>query len=564
MNLTWHIIKKDLRRFRLPLALWAALIVGQTVLGYMIFQRRDEEVGSLVNALHGLDTLHELVWGMQLVLGFFMVAGLIQEDALVGHQSWWVTRPITGSKLLGAKFVAFSLGFCVLPVLALLPWWLWCGYGASELAAASLQIIGGQAFISVLAFALGALTANYSRFTMAFVMTAFAWICCSGLIFAIFWRRIVDQGVARTRLALIVVVAIIALVAVIIHQFRTRRSGRSWAIFATGFALMLLTLRFAPWDWARWFEGRNQELPELAAAVAMPKPVFELGERRKAPHDDESMVTMLVGTRFDGVPRGMAINGGWVSATLHWPDGTKLERGGWAFSYIGPVASELMGASATTSARIAGENNSRSDMRTAPSVATDLGLPRSYAVKSREHAPAWDAHFKLYAYAGQLVVEVPLKPGARGGRAGHQIEVREVIRSKARDKGLTLVIAETEPVLDSDFLPGFATTAARRGTPNNFYALVSKDRAKIAWVGEERLIYTMMGTVGIMQRRIDFAPQALAYPAQPDWLDDAVLMKVTFHRVGTITRDVHAEAMTETDSSRAKPVPGEPAVVSGH
>ena len=33
----------------------------------------------MLYALHGLDALHEVGWGMQLVLGFFMVAGLIHD-----------------------------------------------------------------------------------------------------------------------------------------------------------------------------------------------------------------------------------------------------------------------------------------------------------------------------------------------------------------------------------------------------------------------------------------------------------------------------------------------------
>jgi len=561
MNLTWHVVKKDIRRFRLPLALWAGLILLQTILCFVLFRWADEEVMVLRTGLNGLDALHEILWGMQLVLGFFLVAGLVQEDPLVGQQTWWVTRPITGLRLLSAKLIAAILFFGVLPVLALLPWWLFCGYGASEVLRASLQIVLGQAIVSVLAFGVATLTANYSRFTVVFLLLVFAWICCSGPIFA-FRMNGLSWGPGMTRILLTILVAITTLFAVIIHQYRTRALPKSWAILGTGFVLMLLSLGFAPWDWSSAIDWRSGEPAGLAKVVATPGPV-DLHERRKSPYDDESMVTMLAGIRFEGLPRGVAINGGRAAGTLRWPDGTNLERQGWTFSYIGPVAWELMGASVSAKKYLV--DSQRGDLSVAPSAAADIGLPRSYAVKLRERAPAWDAHFKLNVYAGEVVAEVPLKPGARDGRAGHRIEVREVLRFKAReDKGLTLTIAETEPVLDSDNLPGFLTTANRRGTPNTFYALVSKDRSKIAMVGEERLIYTMMGTVGVEQRRIDFAPGFLAYPAQPDWLDDAVLMKVAFYRVGSISRAVHTDRLEELESSRAKPIPGVPAPAPNH
>ena len=551
MNLTWHLLKKDIRRFRLPLALWAALILAQTVICFAIFRSTDEDVMLLRTRLNGLDALHEILWVMQMVVGFFLVAGLVQEDPLVGQRTWWVTRPIAGLQLLSAKLIAAVLFFGVLPVLALLPWWLFCGYGAHELLAASLQILLGQGIVSLLAFGVAVLTANYSRFTVVFLLLVFAWLCCSGPILA-FYAGGLSWGVGVTRFELVTLVGIATLVAVIVHQYRTRALPKSWAILAIGFVQMLIGLRFASWDWTRAIDWRSGEPPSLAGVTTRPG-LMEFDARRKSPKDDESMVTMRVGTRFEGVPRGIGIQGGRVTAMLRWPDGKSLERQGWTYSFLLPVAGELMGVSPQVTKTF----NWQGEVAAAPSVVADLGLPRSYAVRLREHAPAWEAEFALNAYAGSVVVEVPLKPGAQGGRAGHRIEVREVIRSSSKDHGLTLTIAETEPVVDSDMVPGFMTSAARRGTPNTYYAIVSKDRSKIAVLGDERLIYTMMGTVGIMQRRIDFAPAAVAYPAQPNWLDDAVLIKVAFYRIGSIARSVHADALTETEKSRNKPIPGE-------
>lgn len=356
---------------------------------------------------------------------------------------------------------------------------------------------------------------------------------------------------------LVTIMAVVTLVLVIIHQFRTRRLGRSLGIFASGFALVLLGLAFAPWDWSERYYWGGGEPAALAEVIATPGPV-EFGEKKQMPGSDESLLMMYMGTRFEGMPRGYALNGGPFLGSLRWPDGTNLQRGGWTFSYFGPVAWELMGVPVTAAKFM----ESQRDMSIAPSVVSNAVLPRSYAVKLREHAPAWDAQLKLHVYTGELVAEVPLKPGAKGGHSGHQIEVKGLIRHK--DGNLTLWIAETEPVLDYESVPGFLTTQPRRGIPYTFYALVSRDRTKIAMVGEERLLYTMMGTVGVMQRRIEFARGVLANPTDPDWLNEAVIMKVVFHQNGTITRNVHSDALSETaKSSRWKfnltPDPAKPA-----
>ena len=80
-------------------------------------------------------------------------------------------------------------------------------YGASEVLWASLQIMGGQAIISLLALALATLTANYSRFVVAFFLTLFAWVSGAFPVFRYYWSGI-KGSVQLTRMQLVAIVAL--------------------------------------------------------------------------------------------------------------------------------------------------------------------------------------------------------------------------------------------------------------------------------------------------------------------------------------------------------------------
>jgi hypothetical protein len=101
MNLTWHIIKKDLRALRWPLLLWTLLIVMKLGAGALLLTADGTEGDSWILSL---DAAAKILAALE-VLSFILVAALVQEDPLVGTTAFWVTRPISGGRLLRAKLL---------------------------------------------------------------------------------------------------------------------------------------------------------------------------------------------------------------------------------------------------------------------------------------------------------------------------------------------------------------------------------------------------------------------------------------------------------------------------
>jgi hypothetical protein len=98
MKFLWIIIKKDTVRFWPLLALWLAALTLTTVLAVN------------ANTRGTLDVIRVGQW----VLFAVVVLSFVQEDALVGARSYWMTRPIPPGALLAGKLIGL-IGWLALP-----------------------------------------------------------------------------------------------------------------------------------------------------------------------------------------------------------------------------------------------------------------------------------------------------------------------------------------------------------------------------------------------------------------------------------------------------------------
>src|SRR5437867_9380396 len=91
-----HILVKDVRRLRLPISLWLAVVA---VRGWL--------VGSGVGSAPGLEHLFEVVEIflplLEIVFVCVLVVLAVQQDPLVGTDAFWLTRPIARRALLASK-----------------------------------------------------------------------------------------------------------------------------------------------------------------------------------------------------------------------------------------------------------------------------------------------------------------------------------------------------------------------------------------------------------------------------------------------------------------------------
>jgi len=232
MNLLWHIVGKDARRLRWPLAAWAGLIVVQWLIGLWMVAHS----GFDLEQAKGLAALHPILLGAQLISAYLMVAWLVHEDLVVGIRSHWMTLPISGWRLCAAKLTALVLFFWVLPCVLTLPWWLSCGFGLSEICWAALLTVALHAVVTLPALPVAVLTDNWTRFITWSLVLVLAVVTGAILMMATVGAESgsVSGGIRLSRVLLVLGIWFVTIAAVTAHQFLTRRTGRSIGMVATG------------------------------------------------------------------------------------------------------------------------------------------------------------------------------------------------------------------------------------------------------------------------------------------------------------------------------------------
>jgi multisubunit Na+/H+ antiporter MnhG subunit len=108
MNLTAHIIRKDLVRFR-----WALLVWGLSFL--YLFARPNLTLAGSPN-LQDYFQLIAIITFAVLCVG--LISGVVQEDPPADSSAQWRTRPISPLRMMGAKLLLLGVLFIVVPVVA--------------------------------------------------------------------------------------------------------------------------------------------------------------------------------------------------------------------------------------------------------------------------------------------------------------------------------------------------------------------------------------------------------------------------------------------------------------
>src|SRR3954470_6120026 len=117
MKLLFHIVANDLRRLRFWLMAWVVVLALPILEGV-----RTLRVDPLDDATWNLQD--EMAWATMLEIGvaYLLMLLLVQGDAVVGTRQFWLTRPISGQRLLAAKTVGAAVVLWIIPLLVSLPW----------------------------------------------------------------------------------------------------------------------------------------------------------------------------------------------------------------------------------------------------------------------------------------------------------------------------------------------------------------------------------------------------------------------------------------------------------
>ncbi len=236
MNLTLHIIKKDLRRFTSMILCWSAAGLALLILGGL---------GSTTGSYFG-DLIRISASATFMVLSFTLVAEIIQEDGLEETTVFWRTRPISAGRLLAAKVATLLLLLMVVPIITFLV--------APGVKASTVSELGRGtlAFLSMVlsCAAVAACTKNVGRYILTGAL------CIVATMTLAYWTerlligeapKVRVQQIGDARMLLTQLLCIVCASGILLSQYFWRNRTLSYALIAT--AVIGSALINSLWTW---------------------------------------------------------------------------------------------------------------------------------------------------------------------------------------------------------------------------------------------------------------------------------------------------------------------------
>ena len=242
MNLTLHIAIKDFYRLRWALLLWVVAIASELALASI---QATLDVEGHVPFYMAAWTFGNIFIP---VIGYGLVMGLQDDDPVTEGDAFWMTRPITGGRLLSAKALVLAL-LCLVPVLVCVPFWLSHDFGLALLGRSSAEVLWRQVLISLLAVPLAVVSSSGGKFVTNTLIGA---VTLLGL--ALLYRLLggsspseIAAPVLVQRGWLILAVWLIASAAIALNQYYRRRTKLSATILV---AAVIACFAISKW-WSR-------------------------------------------------------------------------------------------------------------------------------------------------------------------------------------------------------------------------------------------------------------------------------------------------------------------------
>ena len=339
MKRTFHIISKDMRDLRLllPLAGWWSIAILQVLL-ISIFPGLPSTPPAI--EMMSAVLLAGLAWllaALDFGLLVLIVSQLVQRDSTVGSTAFWLSRPVSGARLLAGKSLLLLL-LVILPVLgAQVLLLLFNGTTLYDAFRSVPQIVVLQLLVISVLMMLACLTANLPR------MLYLGIIAAVGLAIVQYtlrlpspdrWDRwdssLYDSAAIGFSLFLLAVA-----VTVVCHQYLTRRTKRSLILASSVVPGLLLFMSLWPWDF--W----TTEAP-VAPAILDPEQVAARVEveslkfHRRANRDGDDWLILRGDLAVDSLPAGLVAIAARISAEQVLPSGKALAHHRWRSSRFVP------------------------------------------------------------------------------------------------------------------------------------------------------------------------------------------------------------------------------------
>lgn len=562
MNLLWHLMAKDFRRLRGPIALWLAVLGAKVAHGFALIAG-DAPGRLMANANNAASVLV----ACDVALVVLLMALLVQEDPPMEAEAFWRTRAIAAGRLLAAKGLAALGLFAVVPVAMWLPWWWHCGYTAGQMAQAAAETVGWQILVLAPAAMVAALTDSLGRFFVwLLVLVAGA---LTAMVMATQFTGGRSGGGRETSLVVASGVFLVGCAVVTVHAYLGRRMGRSLALQGGVAGVTLAVLIAWPWDWM----GKGQRVsidrlvdrqPEQAAGAKLSLVRVSRGEKLRSGSEGErvrvGIELWLAGLPEELQARGLLARSGW-----RWADGREAGfRGdGWLNGGDRPdvVVRKAMrlpeekldeetrlwmlrGRQETPAAAGA---EAEGAARGVTFRADDILTPSVVARMERE-AVNFKLTAKFQLVRGTVWSESGMVAGGLVTANGWGVRFASVVRRNEQEFSVRRV--ETEPLVAGRLFP--MPGGEPWGQGRWVCAIVNRERGVVDWLaGGDRSssVSVRVGTVGIQWLADTVAVRRKVVrngrwvPDETNWLEGARLVVVGLDEVGRFTRTVEAREL---------------------
>ena len=252
MSLTLHLVRKDFRRVRWILAIWYPILIASVVLDARIelfIEGRGPVQEVVTPSTAEYDVAVELVLAgllvvfLDLLMRAAIVSKLVHEDATVGSTAFWLSRPITGGTLLASKAILLSVSMIPAEIAAQLA----VSSHLSGSPSTSPEVFLMPVISTAVFMMLAVLTPSLTRMAvLGGIMAGVTW----GAFLVLSWLAmplVGGEGIAEVAARAVTqdspwLLLLGVCVAVICHQYLTRRTKRSLVIAFSGIPVFLLFL----------------------------------------------------------------------------------------------------------------------------------------------------------------------------------------------------------------------------------------------------------------------------------------------------------------------------------
>ena len=507
MRLVWHIVAKDVRRLALPVSVWIVAMMAAVI--WLRVRSWPGEAADVVGATNWIRSISAFSRFMAWLggAGAILLAGQwVLEDRVTGSDSWWMTRPISGRRLLAAKALGAFLCLVVAPTLALLAVWIGCGLTWFEIVVAARSGAVMFACLVLGALALASLVENIGEHLFA-VLAAWGVGLCVLMALPPTWLAMkASEEVVLGRQVLVALLPAPVLAFVLVHQFLTRRSWRWWNVLVL-LALAMMGLR---WAW-RW--DLSGVAPTLVQAW--------LPEERVPGAIGHGMSEIRIRSDPGDVTRV------WVESGPRQADGTRLVP--WSAVGIIRFADGRRADAVLSWAPGCGDETVLQDAGFSADGASVRWPMTVRLVQPLDPRPDWagadfDGSFRIMRLRSRIIAEVPLRPGATWADGARALRVVGWSRSGA-------LLEERE-----------ANPDAR----HDYFLLVNRRLGQAQAMGMRELGSATLSGVGLRLRVVETAAAIV------DGWDGAVLIKVRLEPEARFSRPV-AEKITLPARREATP-----------